>query len=125
MSARKDRDKPVTQFVESFLPEFLEDLRRHSDLIREIVRTVDDEAHKKGQAGVVALSEGVALDLQQQQELFFDVDVDFFPPSISFGSGEDKVSVTPTAGRSDNPDAAARVGIQVDFNPEGAGDDPV
>ena len=114
----------VKRFLEAFVPAMLGTINSNSLEVATILKDVQRVVKDQGIEGAERLSETIAIALQGNVDTLFEVDYDLFPPSVSFGSGENKVKVRPTAGGTDNPDAFGNVGVQIDFNPNGEGMKP-
>ncbi len=71
--------------------------------------------------GATRLAEGVAADLQGKTDVLFSPRLRLLPPSVELGGRDQVVRVGPTVGGTDNPGGFARVGLQIDVNPEGRG----
>jgi len=117
--------KAVLQLLEGFLPSLLTNIQENERHIREILAVVRQSTKDGRLVGATKLAQEVATDLQGKVDALFSPRLRLIPPSVEFGSGDQVVRVSPTAGGTDNPDAFGQVGIQIDVNPEGQGNRPI
>lgn len=104
----------------------MSNLNTHSGLLKRILAKIKEDAPEEGNIDLTNLAQTVATHLESRGNVYFNVKVKPFPPSVNFGSGEDTVRVSPTVGGSgDIPGSSVSVGVNVDINPDGEGGRPI
>jgi hypothetical protein len=98
----------------------LASLRDNAELIAQLRKAIERAAAVRGAGGVAMLAgETAPLLAKPMRQLFNDIELHLFPPSIDIGKGSNTVSVSPTVGGSTGPDGKASAGVQIDINPTG------